>query len=50
MVEYLLAEHGVGVIPVSAFYREPIETGLIRCTFARDDATILKGAARLAEA
>ncbi|MDO5678832.1 MAG: methionine aminotransferase [Pelistega sp.] len=50
MVEYLLAEHGVGVIPVSAFYREPIETGLIRCTFARDDATILKGAARLAGA
>ncbi len=50
MVEYLLAEHGVGVIPVSAFYRDPIETGLIRCTFARDDETLIKGAARLAGA
>ncbi len=50
MVEYLLAECGVGVIPVSAFYREPIETGLIRCTFARDDETLIKGAARLAKA
>lgn len=50
MVEYLLAEHGVGVIPVSAFYHEPVETGLIRCTFARDDETIIKGAQRLAQA
>lgn len=50
MVEYLLAEHGVGVIPVSAFYHEPVETGLIRCTFARDDETLIKGAQRLAQA
>jgi len=42
--KWLTTEHGVGVIPVSAFYRDPnsrqANHGLVRFCFAKQDATL----------
>ncbi|MBU3077353.1 aminotransferase [Sphingomonas quercus] len=41
-------EAGVVAIPVSAFYHEAPETGIIRLCFAKQDAMLAEGVARLA--
>lgn len=42
--QWLTVEHGVGVIPMSAFYRDPSSTnanhGLVRFCFAKKEATL----------
>ncbi len=43
-------EHGVAVIPYSAFYAEPDAPALVRLCFAKSDATLDRGAAALARA
>lgn len=48
-VQRLITEHGVATIPVSAFYRDGTDQQLIRLSFAKDDATLLAGAARLCQ-
>jgi len=49
---WLTTEHGVGVIPVSAFYQHPNSTGanhrLVRFCFAKQDATLDAAIERLA--
>lgn len=50
--QWLTREHGVGVIPVSAFYRDPAAKeanhGLVRFCFAKKEATLDAAIARLA--
>lgn len=50
--QWLTREHGVGVIPVSAFYRDPLAKeanhGLVRFCFAKKEATLDAAIARLA--
>jgi len=46
--EWLVREHGVAAIPVSAFYETPPDTRLIRFCFAKTDETLGKAAERLA--
>lgn len=41
-------EAGVAAIPVSAFYAETPETGIVRLCFAKEDAMLEEGIARLA--
>ncbi len=43
----LIREHRVATIPLSAFYADGVDTGLIRLSFAKDDATLIEGAKRL---
>ena len=43
----LIREHRVATIPLSAFYADGMDTGLIRLSFAKDDATLIEGARRL---
>ena len=43
-------EHGVASIPVSAFYEEDPVTHILRLSFAKSDAVLDEGAARLAAA
>ena len=43
-------EHGVASIPVSAFYEEDPVTHILRLCFAKSDAVLDEGAARLAAA
>ena len=43
----LIREHQVATIPLSAFYSDGTDHGLIRLCFAKDDATLLEGARRL---
>lgn len=43
----LIREAGVATIPLSAFYTDATDHGLIRLSFAKDDATLLEGARRL---
>jgi N-succinyldiaminopimelate aminotransferase len=43
-------EAGVAAIPVSAFYEEAPETGLVRLCFAKRDETLDRGVERLARA
>ncbi len=44
---WLTVEHGVATIPVSVFYREPLEIRLVRFCFAKENATLDAAAARL---
>ncbi|WP_369788732.1 methionine aminotransferase [Rouxiella sp. WC2420] len=43
----LIRDHQVSSIPLSAFYSGNKPTGLIRLSFAKDDATLIEGARRL---
>jgi methionine aminotransferase len=43
----LIREHKVATIPLSAFYSDGTDHGLIRLSFAKDDATLVEGARRL---
>jgi len=45
----LIKEFGVAAIPVSAFYRRPLENRLIRLCFAKRDETLIAGLERLAQ-
>ncbi len=45
----LIRDHQVSSIPLSAFYTGNKPTGLIRLSFAKDDATLIEGARRLSE-
>jgi methionine aminotransferase len=44
---WLTIEHGVAVIPISVFYREPPAARLVRFCFAKEDATLDEAARRL---
>lgn len=46
--EHLTREVGVACIPLSAFYREGTETGIVRFCFAKKDETLREAAGRLA--
>jgi methionine aminotransferase len=46
--KWLTTEVGVAAIPVSAFYREPTESGIVRFCFAKRDETLQKALKRLA--
>jgi aspartate/methionine/tyrosine aminotransferase len=43
----LIRDAQVATIPLSAFYTDGTDTGLIRLSFSKDDATLLEGARRL---
>ncbi|SMF99195.1 methionine aminotransferase [Burkholderia singularis] len=45
----VLRRKQVGVIPLSSFYRDGANTGLVRLSFCKDDATLREGGRRLAE-
>jgi methionine aminotransferase len=45
---WLTIEHGVAVIPISVFYRDPPKLRLARFCFAKHDATLDEAARRLA--
>ena len=45
--EFLAREKGVAVVPVSAFYHDGFDEGLIRFCFAKEAATLEAAAARL---
>jgi methionine aminotransferase len=45
--QWLTREHGVAVIPVSVFYREPPDQRLVRFCFAKEEATLKEAAERL---
>ena len=45
--QYLAREKGVAVVPVSAFYHDGFDDGLIRFCFAKEAATLEAAAARL---
>ena len=45
--QYLAREKGVAVVPVSAFYHDGFDDGLIRFCFAKESATLQAAAARL---
>ena len=47
MARWLTKEHGVAVIPVSAFYEVPPKTRFIRFCFAKESATLTEAAERL---
>jgi len=47
MVVQLIRDAKVSSIPLSAFYSDGTETGMIRLSFAKDDKTLLEGARRL---
>ena len=44
---FLAREKGVAVVPVSAFYHDGFDEGLIRFCFAKENATLQAAAARL---
>lgn len=46
--KWLTAEIGVAAIPVSAFYHEPRESGIVRFCFAKREATLATALERLA--
>ena len=46
-VEYLTKEVGVAAIPISGFYKEPVNTRVIRFCFCKEDATLIEAADRL---
>lgn len=46
---WLTTEIGVAAIPVSAFYQEPRESGIVRFCFAKKDATLGTALERLAK-
>ncbi len=43
----LIREHRVATIPLSAFYSDGTDLGIIRLSFSKDEATLLEGARRL---
>ncbi|MGB6309623.1 MAG: methionine aminotransferase [Steroidobacteraceae bacterium] len=43
----LIRDHAVATIPLSAFYADGTDHGVIRLSFAKDEATLLEGARRL---
>jgi aspartate/methionine/tyrosine aminotransferase len=43
----MIRDAAVATIPLSAFYSDGTDQGLIRLSFAKDDATLLEGARRL---
>jgi methionine transaminase len=43
----LIRDFGVATIPLSAFYSDGTDEGVIRLSFAKDDATLREGARRL---
>jgi methionine aminotransferase len=45
----LIRDHKVATIPLSAFYSDGTDHGIVRLSFARDEATIMEGARRLCE-
>ena len=45
---WLTAEIGVAAIPLSAFFSEPVERGIVRFCFAKQDATLRLALERLA--
>lgn len=45
----LTTEHGVAAIPVSAFYSQPIEKGIIRLCFAKTEETLEQAAQLLSK-
>lgn len=45
---YLTAEIGVAAIPVSAFYSQPCESGIVRFCFAKQDETLQRALEKLA--
>ena len=45
----LIRDAGVATIPLSAFYTDGTDHGVIRLSFAKDDATLLEGARRLCQ-
>jgi len=47
MVKRLIVEHGVATIPLSAFYMDGTDNNVIRLSFAKDDATLQRGAEAL---
>jgi aspartate/methionine/tyrosine aminotransferase len=47
-VEGLIRDARVAAIPLSAFYADGHDTGLIRFSFSKDDATLIEAARRLA--
>jgi methionine aminotransferase len=47
--QWLTREVKVAAIPVSAFYRDPTESGIVRFCFAKQDATLKLALERLAE-
>src|SRR5262249_3534676 len=46
-VERLVTEVGVGAVPMSAFYSDRTDTGMIRLSFCKDDETLLDAGRRL---
>jgi len=46
--KWLTTEIGVAAIPVSAFYHQPKESGIVRFCFAKKDNTLLSALDRLA--
>jgi methionine transaminase len=46
--KWLTAEIGVAAIPVSAFYHQPQESGIVRFCYAKQDATLQSALQRLA--
>ncbi len=47
LVSKLIKEYGVATIPVSAFYSDGTDLGVIRLSFSKDDDTLEEGARRL---
>ncbi|OSN08474.1 methionine aminotransferase [Lonsdalea iberica] len=45
----LIRDYKVATIPLSAFYSEGADTGLIRLSFSKDDETLREGARRLCQ-
>ena len=43
----LIRDAQVATIPLSAFYTDGTDSGLIRLSFSKDDATLIEGARRL---
>jgi aspartate/methionine/tyrosine aminotransferase len=43
----LIRDHRVATIPLSAFYSDATDPGIIRLSFSKDDATLIEGARRL---
>ncbi|MFN9773931.1 MAG: methionine aminotransferase, partial [Burkholderiales bacterium] len=46
--KWLTTEIGVAAIPLSAFFAEPVERGLVRFCFAKKDETLRLALQRLA--
>ena len=46
---WLTTETGVAAIPLSAFYEQPVENGVVRFCFAKKDETLRLALERLAQ-